>query len=209
MKENETKKNKSRRWLIPLVVVLLLLLLGAGGVWLYLLSLREDLTDEKPVEIPTATVTEPEKKELAKEYERIRKSVKAGKGTEVNLSGEQIDKMISLVDELKPLRGKVSVALQDDVINTKISMPLKKLPMFAGRYLNGEFKVKASIVDGKPAVKILEGKTEHGKPYPKWMLKQINEMASSPTLLEHPKAKWLNKVQLLEFKDSKVTLKTK
>ena len=208
MKEKEKKKSR-KGWIIALCVVFAVILLAAGGVWLYLMELRADLTDEKPVEIPTVTVTEPEKKQLAVDYEKIRKSVKQGKPTEIKLPSEKIDKMISMVGELAPLRGKVSVALQDDIIKAKVSMPLKKIPMFEGRYLNGEFKVKASIVDGKPVVKILEGKTEHGIPYPKWMLKQINELAASPQVMEHPKAKWLKKVELFEVNDSKVTLKTK
>ena len=208
MKEKEEKKRR-KGWIIVLCVLVGLILIAAAGVWLYVLELRSDLTDDRPVEIPTATVTEPEKKQLAKEYEKIQRGVKAGKETEVKLPGEKIDKMISLVDELAPLRGRVSVALQDDVIKAKISMPLENVPMFAGRYLNGEFKIKASIVDGKPAVKILEGTTEHGKPYPKWMLNQLNELLTSPKLLENPKANWLHKVQLLEFNEGKVTLKTK
>jgi len=208
MKEKEKKKSR-KGWIIALCVVLVVILLAAGGAWVYFMELRADLTDEKPVEIPKVTVTEPEKKQLVKDYETLRKNVKQGKASEINLPSDKIDKMISMVDELSPLRGKVSIALQDDIIKAKVSMPLKKIPMFEGRYLNGEFKVKASIVDGKPVVKILEGKTEHGLPYPKWMLNQINEFAASPKVMEHPKAKWLKKVELFEVNDSKVTLKTK
>ena len=203
------KKKSGRRWLIVLSVFFGLILVVIGGLWLYFLKLRADLTDDAPVIMPTVTVTNAEKKQLVKEYETIRKGVKQGKKAEINLPSDKIDKMIALVDDLSFLRGKVSVALQDDVIRAHISVPLEKIPLFDGRYLNGEFKVKAKVINGKTVIRILEGKTERGMPYPQWMLDKINDFVASPKVMEHPKAKWLEKVELMEVKEGNVTLKTK
>ena len=204
-------KKKTNRWIIiAIIAVVVFLLLAVGGCWIYVCHLRNELTDVKPQEIATAQVTEPEKRKLGETDKKFSKGVKEGKSMELELLGEQLDKMIALFDEFKPLRGHVSLKLDGEFIKAKVSLPMEKFPMFDGRYLNGEFKLKASVSNGKLNAEVIEGTTEQGKPYPKWLVKKLNDTIASPAFQQRRSAdQWLKKLELLKVMEGKLKLKTK
>ncbi|MEY2563824.1 MAG: hypothetical protein QOH88_2017 [Verrucomicrobiota bacterium] len=140
-----------------LIVALLILLLGAFFVGSYV-GIRYIVTSPKPRELPRIETSEREQNAVLARWDyfeaasRKRQEVVSEparspapdatpvSGSRIELSANDINQFIA---SNRNLRGKAFVSIEDNVGRVQVSIPLEKLG-FRGRYLNGEFTVRAS-----------------------------------------------------------------
>lgn len=140
----------------------------AGGAFWAVRHVSNTYTEEEPKElpqvitsdepapvenaIPAATATPgtvivnvpvPQTEARWKDFE---KATRRSDNKQIELSAGEIN---ALLQSHKNTRGKASVAIENNIGHVWVSIPLKKVPMMSGRYLNGEAKVEASP-DGDP-----------------------------------------------------------
>lgn len=171
---------KQRVWIIVGSVVVGIPLLIGLCVWLWFCHVRSEWTEEAPAAIEVAEVSDADRRQLLPKYRKLEQAMHRNRAAELELKSDQVNKLIAMLDELAPLRGRVSATLDGEHVIVKTSFPLNDVALFNGRHLNGEFKVKAEIVDGKMTAQIVEGRKLDGTPFPPWMLEKANEVLSNP-----------------------------
>lgn len=91
---------------------------------------------------PTAPTTP-----LVSDWKSFQRAAKRGEAVRIELSDAEINGLIAGSNDA---RGKVFVAINNDVGRVQVSLPLQGVPTMSGRYLNGELTVESSP-DGDPA----------------------------------------------------------
>ena len=84
---------------------------------------------------------------LVSDWKSFQRAAKRGEAVRVELSDAEINGLIAGSNDA---RGKVFVAINNDVGRVQVSLPLQGVPTMSGRYLNGELTVESSP-DGDPA----------------------------------------------------------
>jgi hypothetical protein len=147
--------------LFVIFVVLLALAFFIGGY----VGVRYVVTSTEPRELPQVETSVPEQQAVQNRWEEFKmapQSTPADITTQpplpegatptptpsanrIELTANDINQLISAS---RKLRGKAFVSIENNVARVQVSVPLEKVG-FRGRYLNGEFQVRAAA-DGNP-----------------------------------------------------------
>jgi hypothetical protein len=159
--------------------------------------------------MPKVEMPAEQRQSLKKHVEDFRKAVEEGKVTEpLVLTSEDLN---ALIEEDPDLKGKVYMKIDGDELKGQVSIPLEKigLPVFRGRYLNGEADFKASLENGILIV-TLDGLEVNGKSLPPEMMTKLREQNLAKDAYNNPKnAEMLRKVESMEIKDGKIIIKVR
>jgi hypothetical protein len=190
------------------MAVLLMVAVGTGFYFLYrtLGRLVEEYTATASRELPTVEMQPEQRQTLKERVEGFRKAIDAGTPTEpLVLTGDDLN---ALIEENPDLKGRIYVAVEGDKLKGQVSIPLESLglPMFRGRYLNGEADLKASLINGVPLV-TLESIEVNGKPLPEGLMSQLRQQNLAKDAYKNPKdAEQIRKLESLEIKDGKIVI---
>ena len=193
---------------VLLIFMLLGLLLGLR----HLKKMITDFTDAQPIALPAAEYSPAQVKEVNQRIESFQAAVEAHRTTEpLALSAEDLNLLVATRPEVKGLRGKLHVAIEDNQLQTQVSLPLAEmgLPMFKGRYLNGTATLGVSLQDGQLTV-TAQGIASKGKALPaiyEEKIRQQNLAAKLNTDARFSTA--VGNLQSLEIKEGKVILLAK
>jgi hypothetical protein len=198
--------------IIASVLALLMVILVAIGIYIgyqFLNRVVDQYTSTTPRDLPTVEMP-PEKRQALKDrVDAFKKAVEAGTPTEpLELTSDDLN---ALIEEKPDLKGKVYVKIDGEKIKGQISIPLEKLrlPMFKGRYLNGEADFKASLSDGVLIV-TLDSVEVNGQRPPDQIMNDIRKQNMAEDFYKDAEnAEMLRKVESLEVKDGKVILKVR
>ena len=172
-------------------------------------GLVNEYTATEPEQLPKVEMPAEKRQELKDRVEAFRKAVNEGKATEpLVLTGDDLN---VLIDDNAELKGTIFVKIEGDELKGRVSIPLDKLPlpMFKGRYLNGEASLKASFFDGELIVHMEEIEVKGKKP-PEDAMKGFRQQNLAKDLFKDPEnAKMLRKLESLEIKDGKIIVKVK
>src|SRR5262249_46295257 len=111
--------------------------------------------------------------------------------------------------DLSGLKEKVFVTIERDKLKGQVSIPLEflGLPMFRGRYLNGEAELKVSLNNGLLLV-TLESFEVNGQRPPEEFLANLRQQNWAQDAYKNPKnAEFLRKLESIEIKDGKIIIK--
>src|SRR5262245_33509433 len=194
------------------MALLFVLAVGVGFYMLYRALGRfvDQYTATAPRELPKVEMP-PEKRQTLKErVEAFRKSIDAGTPTEpLVLTGDDVNALIEDHPDLSGLKGKVFVTIERDKLKGQVSIPLEflGLPMFRGRYLNGEAELKVSLNNGLLLVS-LESFEVNGQRPPEEFLANLRQQNWAQDAYKNPKnAEFLRKLESLEITDGKIIIK--
>lgn len=166
----------------------------------------KDYTDTAPRELPKVELSEEQRKAVKTRYDEFQSAVQSGEPTEpLVLSSDDLN---ALIEDDPDLKGKIFVKIEDDVVKGQISIPLDKLglPLFKGRYLNGEADIKASLSNGVLWV-TLDSIEVNGKRPPEQMLQELRQQNFAKDAYKNPKyAELIRKLDSIKIKDGKIII---
>jgi hypothetical protein len=189
--------------------VLVLIAIGVAGYLGYraITGAINEYTDTAPDKLPVVTRSEDEMKDLHKKLDEFKAAMDSGKSSEtLILTADDIN---ALINEKEEYRGVANFSIDGDKITGKISFPLSKmkLPLVAGRYLNGTGTFRVSISNGSPVLNA-ESIEVKGKPVPEDFMKELRKKNLMEDVKEPDASNWFKKVESLEVKDGKIIIKS-
>jgi hypothetical protein len=193
--------------LAVLMAILVGVLIFAG--YRMLSSLVNDYTGTAPEQLPKVEMPAEKRQALQDRVKAFRSAVNDGTATEpLVLTSDDIN---ALIDENEELKGTMFVKIEGDELKARVSIPLDKLPlpMFKGRYLNGEAELKASLFDGELIVHI-DAIEVNGKRPPEAVMTDVRKQNITKDIAKDPdNARMLRKLESLEIKDGKIIVKVR
>jgi hypothetical protein len=189
----------------------MIVLIGVGAFLLYRFANRmvEEYTATAPRDLPKVEMPEENRKTLRERVETFRKAVNEGTSTDPLILTS--DDLNALLEDQPELKGKIYVKVEGDEVKGQVSIPLDQvgLPMFKGRYLNGEADLKASLKDGVLIV-TLDSIEVNGKRVPDQVMEGIRkENLAKDAYKDEKSAEMMRKLESLEIKDGKIILKVR
>ncbi|MGI9089253.1 MAG: hypothetical protein ACR2HH_16180 [Chthoniobacterales bacterium] len=106
-----------------------------------------EITSSAPEATPVSSAPTPPPVAVEKRWKAFEKADERDENANIALSAGEIN---ALLNANKNTRGKAFVSIENDVGHVRVSIPLDKVFLMGGRYLNGEATVEASP-DGNPA----------------------------------------------------------
>jgi hypothetical protein len=192
--------------ILALLIVVLIAVIGYFG-YRFLGQMVEQYTSTAPLELPKVEMPVDQREKLKERVAAFRKAVNEGTPTEpLVLTSDDLN---ALIEEEPDLKGKIHVKIDGEELKGQVSIPLEKLglPMLRGRYLNGEADLKASLSEGVLIV-TLDSIEVNGKRVPENVMEGIRkENLAKDAYKDEKSAEMMRKVEKLEIKDGKITLK--
>ncbi len=201
-----------------ILMVMVLVLIGAATYFVFrgLHQLAEQYTTTAPRELPKVDVPPNQRESLKKRAEEFSKAVEEGKAVEpLVLTGDDLNVLIEEEPQLSQIKGHVYLKIEGDELKGQVSIPLEKFSqvpgfgMLKGRYLDGEADIKASLNSGVLII-TLDSIEVNGKRVPEEAMTNIRQENLAKDAYKNPKqAAILHKLESLEIKDGKMTIKVK
>ncbi len=188
------------------LAVLMVAFVGVVGVIGYRFARQviEDYTSTQPRELPKVEISDEARKAVKVRFDEFRAAVRSGTPTEpLVLSSDDLN---ALIEQDPDLKGKIFVKIEDDIVKGQISIPLESigLPLFKGRYLNGEADIKASLISGVLIV-TLDSIEVNGKRPPEQMLQELRRQNLVQDITKDAdNAEMIRKLDSIQIKDGKI-----
>lgn len=197
---------------ITAVILLILLLLGVLVGLRMARKMVNQYTDPTPVTLPSVSLSAAQMDAAQTKWDAFRDGLRSGKApAPLVLSGDEINGLIERDPDLRGLKGKVYVALQENQFKGQVSVPMDQLglPFFHGRYLNGTGTFAISLDQGMLSIAPQEV-TVKGKPLPEVYLEKLRGQNLARNLVSNPRAAaTLSRLQSIEVKDGKLVITAK
>ena len=191
-------------------LVLLVLVLGALMAGLhYVKKMVNQLTDSRPMELPTVQMSPAEIDNLKQRFEAFQKAVRERRPTEpLVLAADDINALIANGPERQSLKGKFYVSLDRDKLKGEVSVPLREmgLSLFKGRYLNGSATFNLSFNHGALSV-APQTILVKGAPLPEVYMQEIRKQNLAAGFTNEPSAgEVLQALEDIQVKDGKLVV---
>ncbi len=191
-------------------LVLLLLIIIAGLIGLrYAKKMFNEFTDTSPTPLPQIRMSQAEIDQLRRRVDDFREAVRAHRpAPPLALSADEINALIATDSDLQPLKGKVYVTIEGDRLKGQISLPMEEagLPMFRGRYLNGNGTFNVSVRNGLLRL-TAETIVVKRKPLLDVYMKEIRKQNLARNLNSDPRVSVaLDYIQEIHIMDGKLTI---
>ena len=133
--------------LILVAFFLFLCIAFAAGTFLAVRYLRTSYFASSQAQVPATTATEEEQRLAKAKWEEFERGARAHEARRIEMTSDELNALIASEPEL---RGKGRVTIDNDTARLKISVPLDKIRMLRGRYMNAECAVQSGP-DGDPS----------------------------------------------------------
>ncbi len=146
-----------------LILVAFFLLLGAafvGGTFLAVRVLRTSYFATSQVPLPANVTTEREQEDARTKWYDFERAARAHTAKRIEMTADELN---ALIQSETDLRGLVFVTIDHDTARLQISVPLDKLRLLRGRYMNAECTVQSPL-DGNPSHARVASILVNGKP---------------------------------------------
>jgi hypothetical protein len=193
------------------LAVALLIAIVAGGYFSYqfFLKLVNQYTSPTPVQLPKVEMSDEDRAALHARFDAFKKAVDKGEDTEpLVLSGDELNVLMADNPEVA---GKVYFIIEGDKLKGQCSLPLDGLglPGVQGRYFNGKATFLASLHEGHLVV-MVDAAEVNGKPISEQFMAGLrNKNLAEDAAKDPDNAKVLGKLESLEIKDGKITIKAR
>ena len=150
---------------LAIVGVLAALLAIAGYFMLRALENRmEDISHEKPLEMPTPHRSAERKLALVEQVEAFLRNIEAGNKDRLELTGDDINILLSHYTPMEEKGWRIHAGIDGSIIRFQASIPINSLvdmtpfPLqrVGNRYMNGTFDFEISMRDGELSVFLVE-----------------------------------------------------
>jgi hypothetical protein len=195
---------------LALLVLILVGILAFVGYRMFNQAV-EKYTATTPEKLPTVEMPADQRQALKDRVEAFRKAVEQETASETLVLSS--DDLNALIEESPQWKGKIYVKVEGDEVKGRVSIPLDELnlplPMLKGRYLNGEADLKASLFDGELIVHLDGFEVNGNKPSEQVMTELRKQNFAKDAAKDKDLASTLRKIESLEIKDGKITLKVR
>jgi hypothetical protein len=193
------------------LAVLLLIGIAVSGYLGYkaLVGLINQYTSPTPVELPKVEMPDEDRAALRARFETFKKAIDQGEDTEpLVLTGDELNVLMA---DNPDVAGKVYCIIEGDKLKGQVSLPLDALglPGVKGRYFNGKATFVASLHEGHLIV-MVDSAEVNGQPISEQFMAGLRNKNLAEDAAKNPdNAKFINKLESLEIKDGKITLKAR
>jgi hypothetical protein len=183
-------------------------LIGFGTKY-FLDQLRDEYTDDAPVELAVVEVSDSERDSLIASVDTWMEALDEGATTEpLTLTDHDINVLIQHHEELEGFSDKVFITIKDSTITGDVSVPLEEVPGLSGRYFNGsaDFEIALDRM-GRLSVYATAASLK-GKPIPdNFMQGMKNENLAKDVSRNNPDIQEsLDKIEFIEVVDGKIII---
>lgn len=173
-------------------------------------NLLKAYTGTSAIALPAASMPAAESEALAERVKAFKESFATSRSAaSLVLGEEEINAFIARDPNLKPLEGKLHIALEGDTIKGRMSVPLDGtgIPFTQGRFLNGEVAFKASLDNGI-LIATVDSLVLNGKPFPEPVMSALRSENLARDIYRRPNtAEALRKFESIQVKDGKLSIK--
>jgi hypothetical protein len=191
--------------IVCLVAILAAFLLGLHQ----LKRMLTELTDSGPTPLPSTQMSPAEIAQVRDRVNAFNDAVRPRRaGEPLALNAAEINALIATNPDLRPLKGKVYVTIENGVLKGQVSLPLDQLGLrvFRGRYLNGAGNFIISLQNGALQV-TPDNIVVKGKPLPAIYLDKLRTVNLAAAFNTDPRASSaLSYLQDIQVKDGRLLL---
>ncbi len=188
------------------LIIVLLMLLCLLSIWLFFRAQRRKWTDERPIAVELPLENSSRSPDGSRIYRDTRRALESGSAQALHFDNQELNALLNQAPEFQSLISQMALQLQDDSLLTRMSLPLKGIPGFEGRYLNGDFVFTLQIDQGVPQLTLRSGSV-HGKPVPERFLSRISQYGQKELLRRLESQTDLSRIESLRIENGKLTLK--
>jgi hypothetical protein len=211
MTEPQTPKKRGCLFYGCLTAVILTVVVAAGVYFAarYFMNQIARFTQATPMTLPMVEMAPEDLSKLRARVEAFKQTVADQKAVApLVLTEQEINALIGSDPDFAELKGKVYVALPGDEVKGQVSIPLQTGPL-KGRYLNGEATFQVSLANGVLFV-MVKSMQVGNDPLPEAFMQGFRQQNLAQGVNADPqKAAALSKLETIEVKDGKLTIKGK
>lgn len=190
------------------LMVILIAVSGYFGYQAYI-KLVNQYTSPTRMELPKVVMSEQDRKLLREKNVAFKKALDEGEDTEpLVLTGDQLNAL--LAGEIG-VADRVYFVIEGDKLKGQVSLPLDAMGLLGlkGRYFNGKAEFLASLRDGQLVVRA-DSAEVNGQPLSEQFMTGLRNANLAEDATKDPdNARLLSKLESLQIKDGKVTIKAK
>ena len=191
------------------VISLVMLALGAFFGLRYAKGLVNELTDTRPVPVPTVQLPEAQMFQLHDRVATFRDGVRDGDPVEpLELTADELNALIATDPAMTLLKNHLFVMINSNQLSAQISFPAEDIGLMRlqGRYVNATGVFDVSIKTNELQI-MAESLSVRGKPVPRNIMREVAAENLADRFNQDPKASaGLRKLQSVEVKDGKLII---
>jgi len=187
----------------------ILVLVVLAGLLLGYLKILNSFTDTKPTALPTVDMSDGDMQQVRQRVDSFRNDIRSAHPTQpLALTSNEINALIATDPNMKALKGKVYVVIEDNQVKGQVSVPTSDvgLGIFKHRYINGSGAFNISLTNGTLFLS-LQSLAIKGRPIPEKYMQQVRAQNLAQGINDDPKSSaGLNKLKSIEVKDGKIII---
>lgn len=197
--------------IVSVVVLAAVVLLGAYLGLRYAKRLVYQLSDTKPMSLPSAHLSDAQMFKLHDRVNSFSDDIRDGQNVApLELSPDEVNALIETDPGLADLKGHVYIAIETNQLKAQISFLAQDLgleaPPLYNRYVNANGLFDVVLTNDELRI-TTESLTVKGKPVPRHIMQQINGQNLAAKFDQDPKvAAGLKKLQSIEVKNGKLVI---
>ncbi len=194
-----------------LTAVVLFIVVAVGGYLAARATIRQisKFTQATPTALPKVDLPADELRTLRDRVGGFKQAVADQKPTDaLVLTEREINALIGSDPDFAQLKDRVYVSLPGDEVKGQVSLPINRWP-FKGRYLNGEATFKVALANGVLFVTVQSLRVGNDTVPDQFMQGFQQQNLAQDVNNDPQKAAALSKLESIEVKDGKLTLKAK
>jgi hypothetical protein len=193
-------------------VVVAVALFGVYFGFRYAKGVINQLTDTKPMPLPSTHLPQVQMFELKDRIETFEDSIRDGVPTDpLQLSGDEVNSLIATEPSFAALKNHLYVTIDGDQLHAQVSFPAEDLGLDAlrGRYINASGVFDVGITNDQLRI-TAESLTAKGKPVARHVMRRIAAQNLAAKFNEDPQAaEALKNLRAVEVKDGKLVISAK
>jgi len=193
-------------------VVLIVVLLGVYLGFRYAKGIVNQLTDAKPMALPSVHLPQAQMFQLHDRVATFQDSVRDDEPTgPLELSADELNALIETDPAFAALRNHVYLSIDGSQLRAQVSFPAEDLGLDAlrGRYINASGVFNAALTNDQMRI-MAESLTAKGRSIPRHVMRRIAAQNLAAKFNEDPRAAaGLKKLQSIEVKNGKLIITPK
>lgn len=193
-------------------MVVIVVLLGVYLGFRYAKGIVNQLTDTKPMSLPSVHLPQAQMFQLHDRVDTFQDAVRDDEPTApLELSGDELNALIETDPAFAALKNHIYVSIEGNQLRAQVSFPAEDIGLDAlrGRYINASGVFDAALTNDQLRI-TAESLTAKGKPVPRHVMRRIAAQNLAAKFNEDPRAgTGLKKIQSIEIKNGKLVITPK